>query len=452
VGVHRCWAGGSRRVPFMHKKTKKEKQAARKQADDLVAVGNGHLDRAMASRRAQNLIVALDAISHAEGAYQQAAATVSSVHLDSAYNLGVCAAMRANIASRQRKRAENNAARGIALRQFQYVIEADTSGRSETLALAHASLAALVVEGLPAPETGGNTRAEDALSGLDEAVSHINIAIAIRNNLGDPANVALLHLQAGDTHAAGMRWCFDVSNIDGAFYRCEAACRHYDEGLRSPVPVDDLQLLEQKAKCLHGLCTWSVEKSIEGIDENMRIRVNTAINVANETAKAIVALAPSTSGKEIAELLVVCGDICEMGGNLKEAMQLYERAVGMGPIADGFAGMAELLLDEGRMQLSGANESSATSGAVEILRRSSEASQKAAQLDPRQKGCYIYNVACATALVNDQNLCSGALGELQAMRLLGGEVGAEATKLLTDMAHDADFDRVRDMPWFVSRV
>jgi len=437
----------------MHKKSKKEKQAARKQADDFVAVGNGHLDRAMASRRAQNLIAALDAISLAENAYQQATAIMSSVHLDSAYNLGVCAAIRANIALRQRKQVEHNAARAIAQRQFHSVIAADTSGRSETLALSHASLAALVVEGLPAPETGGNTNvAEGALSSLDEAVNHISTAITIRNNLGDPASVALLHLQAGDTHAVGMRWCFETSNIDGAFYRCETACRHYDEGLRSPVPVDDLQLLEQKAKSLHGLCTWSVEKRIASIDESMRMRVKTAINVANETAKAIVALAPSTSGKEIAELLVVCGDICEMGGNLTEAMQLYQRAVGMGPIADGFAGIAELLLDEGRMQLSCADESTAMLAAVEILRRSSEAFQKAAQLDPRHSGVYIYNFACATALVNDQKSCSGALGELQAMRSIGGEVGAEATELLTDMAHDADFDRVRDMPWFVSRV
>ena len=166
---------------------------------------------------------------------------------------------------------------------------------------------------------------------------------------------------------------------------------------------------------------------------------------------SVVALAPSTSGKEIAELLVVCGDICEMGGNLTEAMQLYQRAVDIGPIADGFAGIAELLLDEGRMQLFGAGES-AVSAAVETLRRSSEAFRKAAQLDPRHSGVYIYNFACATALVNDQKSCSGALGELQAMRSIGGEVGAEATELLTDMAHDADFDRVRDMPWFVGRV
>ena len=56
-------------MPKKKKVSTKEKQAARKQADDLVGVGNGHLERALAARLEKNLAATLDALALAEDAY-----------------------------------------------------------------------------------------------------------------------------------------------------------------------------------------------------------------------------------------------------------------------------------------------------------------------------------------------------------------------------------------------
>ena len=70
------------------KASKQEKQAARKKADELVGVGNGEMDRALAARRNKDLATALKHLSLAQCTYQQAA-EARTVHLDSLYNLGV---------------------------------------------------------------------------------------------------------------------------------------------------------------------------------------------------------------------------------------------------------------------------------------------------------------------------------------------------------------------------
>ena len=57
--------------------------------------------------------------------------------------------MRANIYKRQRKPSESLAASNVAKQHINSVIAGDTSGRSETLALAHKSMASLLIEGAP---------------------------------------------------------------------------------------------------------------------------------------------------------------------------------------------------------------------------------------------------------------------------------------------------------------
>ena len=54
------------------KASKQEKQAARKKADELVGVGNGEMDRALAARRNKDLATALKHLALAQCAYQQA--------------------------------------------------------------------------------------------------------------------------------------------------------------------------------------------------------------------------------------------------------------------------------------------------------------------------------------------------------------------------------------------
>jgi tetratricopeptide (TPR) repeat protein len=436
-------------MPKKKKVSTKEKQAARKQADDLVGVGNGHLERALAARLEKNLAATLDALALAEDAYQKATVATGSVHLDSMYNLGVCQAIRSNIATRLRKQAESLAARALAREHFNRVLAGDTSGRSETLALAHTSIASLLVQGTPRrieePGDSASGLADDALQDLQQAINHINTALSIHGNLGDLATVASSHLQAGDAHALSMRWSILASNTSEAFRHCEAACQRYDEGLRSPAPVNDLQLLEQKAKALHGLCCWAFENNI---GENFRAQFSAALGCAYETAKAVVALVPPGGGKSVGELLVVCGDICELNNNLAEALQLYQRAVEIAPIADGFAAAADLLLDEGRARLlAAATEGADAAAAVETVRRSAEAFKMAAQTDPSSI-VYVYNFACASALALNESACLQALNELQKKRAAGGKMGAEAAALLADIAHDVDFNRVRQTPWF----
>ena len=96
------------------KASKQEKQAARKKADEFVGVGNGEMDRALAARKKKDLATALDHLALAESAYQQALESVSTVHLDSLYNLGVCQSIRSNIYSRRRRNVESQAAHALA--------------------------------------------------------------------------------------------------------------------------------------------------------------------------------------------------------------------------------------------------------------------------------------------------------------------------------------------------
>ena len=72
------------------KVSKKDKQAARKKADELVGVGNGHLENALAARKQKNIVATLERLALAENSYLEATkVNISSVHLDSLYNLGV---------------------------------------------------------------------------------------------------------------------------------------------------------------------------------------------------------------------------------------------------------------------------------------------------------------------------------------------------------------------------
>ena len=67
---------------------KKDKQAGRKKADELVGVGNGHLENALAARKHRNIVATLEGLALAENSYLEATkVNISSVHLDSLYNL-----------------------------------------------------------------------------------------------------------------------------------------------------------------------------------------------------------------------------------------------------------------------------------------------------------------------------------------------------------------------------
>ena len=443
------------------KVSKKDKQAARKKADELVGVGNGHLENALAARKQRNIVATLEGLALAENSYLEATkVNISSVHLDSLYNLGVCNAMRANIYKRQRKPSESLAASNVAKQHFNSVIAGDTSGRSETLALAHKSMASLLIEGAPGmieKETIGkqaNNLANDAIKELQLAINHINLAISIGTNTGNLANVVSAHLQAGDIHALAMRWSFRMNNINEAFTNCEIACSHFDNGLSSPVPVDDLQLLEQKVRVLHGLCSWATENDIENEKNSFNPQYVAALNDADETVKTLLLIPPEVVAKEkgFGELYIIMGDIFEMNKNLTEALRLYEKAVEIKPIADGFAGAGDLLLDEGREKLNAATDNNERAAAVELLQRSANAFKKAAELEPKQNNEHIYNLACATALANDETKCKQALADLKKKVGSGGKVGTEAVGLLSDTAEDTDFDPVRDMQWFMEAV
>lgn len=441
------------------KVSKKEKEAARKKADELVEIGNGHLETALAARKQNNLAATLEGFTLAENSYQEATKVNLSVHLDSLYNLGVCQAMRANIYYRQRKQAESLAARTLAKQYLDGVIAGDTSGRSETLALAHKAMASLLTKGAPGmieKETGKQEKnlASDAIKELQLAINHINIAITIETNSGNLANVVSAHLQAGDLHALAMRWSFRMNNINEAFTNCETACSHFDEGLSSPVPVDDLQLLEQKIRVLHGLCSWATENDIGNEKNSLHLRLLAALNDADETVKTLLLIPPEVVAKEkgFGELYIVMGDICEMNKNSTEALRLYEKAVEIKPIADAYAGAADLLLDEGRAKMNSATDDNERAAAVELLQRSANAFNKAAKLEPNQNNEHIYNLACATALANDETKCKQALADLKKKIEIGGKVGTEAAELLSDTAEDADFDSVREMEWFIEAV
>ena len=410
-----------------------------------------YLEKALAARRENNIRSTLEALAQAENEYQKAATASRSIHLDSMYNLGVCHAIRSNLFLRLKQPSKSRAAKTIAQQHFNNVLVSDTSGRSETLALANTSLASLLVQGKPALLENFNSCsknvAEEAFRDLLHAINHVNAAISITGNLGDLKSLSSSHLQIGDLHALAMRWCLQSLNIAEAFSHCETACRHYDEGLCSPVPVDDMQFLEQKVRTLHGLCNWATENGFNCNEGQYYSQLTKAIDIASETVKAIVALVPSGGGKHFAELLVVCGDICEMNQNFSEALRLYQNAVSIAPIADAYAGAAEILLNEGRTKIK-APAAEAEVAAVKTLRHSVEAWKLAAQIEP-SNNVYIYNFACANALILDEDACMQALLELKKKRTAGD---LEAATLLSETEQDQDFDRVRKTSWFVQCI
>ena len=111
-----------------------------------------------------------------------------------------------------------------------------------------------------------------------------------------------------------------------------------------------------------------------------------------------------------------------------------------------------MLLDEGREKLNAATDNNERAAAVELLQRSANAFKKAAELEPKQNNEHIYNLACATALANDETKCKQALADLKKKVGIGGKVGTEAVGLLSDTAEDTDFDPVREMEWFMEAV
>ena len=509
------------------KASQQAQKSARKAADALVVAGNAHLARATAATQPPQQ---LEALALAETSYQQAAAAMAggAVHLDSAYNLGVCAAMRAAAAAARgggNAAAHQAAASLQARRQFEAVIAADTSGRSETLALSHAALAALVAQSVPPPgdNSSGQGGAAAALAAVDAAAAHYAAAVAIRKAADDHASVTALQLQAGDAHAIAMRWCLAGASaaagargggaaaaaaavaLSAAVSRCEAACALYDEGLRSPFAVGgggvgDVQLLEQKARVLHGLTTWGAEHAGRESGAPMPPPFAAALGAAHDCVKALSALllgggeigggggggggrgggggaaaaagaavAAAGGGRAQAVLLVMCGDLLEMcAGQHTEpaaarearaaALHMFQCATELAPIADAHASAAELMLDEGRAALArastaGSADASAAEAAAgaDLLRRSTAGFRMSAQLEPEDNGVHIYNVACAAALLGDDAACVQALAELRAQRAAGGSVAADAAGLLADMARDSDFERVQHTPWFTSR-
>lgn len=442
-------------MPKKGKKTKaskQEKQAAKKKADELVDVGNGHLERALAARRKKNLDATFDHLALAESAYQQATTAVTSVHLDSAYNLGVCQSIRSNIYARQRKTAQSEAAHALAQQHFKCVVAGDTSGRSETLALAHTSLAALFVKHPKAAienlRKSAESKATTALQDLQQAMQHVNASLDISTKLGNLPSVVSSHLQGGDIEALAMRWCFCIGNIEEAFVHCETACWHYDQGLQSPVPVNDLQLLDSKVKTLHTICNWAVENKAEIEKRKLHEKCSAALQNADATVKTL-SLIPPEAAKGFGELLVVMGDICEMNGKIWEALQFYEKAIDVEPAnADAHAAAADVLLDQGREKISSATGRDERAVAEELLRRSAEAFRSAAQLDVAQSSVHMYNLACASALAVDKEPCKDAILALQKNARKGGSIGTEASGLLVDIANDKDFEAVRDMKWF----
>ena len=110
------------------------------------------------------------------------------------------------------------------------------------------------------------------------------------------ASVVSSHLQAGDIEALAMRWSLRIENVDGAFSHCETACWHFDQGLQSPVPVDDLQLLDSKIKTLHTLCSWAVENNVNNDKDQFHSRFAAALDRAEETVKTL-SLIPPEAGK-----------------------------------------------------------------------------------------------------------------------------------------------------------
>jgi hypothetical protein len=502
------------------KASQQAQKSARKAADALVVTGNAHLARATAATRPPQQ---LEALAMAEAAYQQAAAAMAGgVHLDSAYNLGVCAAMRAAAAARASNAAAHQVASLQARRQFEAVIAGDTSGRSETLALSHAALAALIAQSVPPPGgSGGQGGTAAALAAVDAAAAHYGAAVVIRKGAGDHASVTALQLQAGDAHAIAMRWCLagasaaaggrgggaagGAAALSAAVVRCEAACALYDEGLRSPwsctggvgEAVGDVQLLEQKARVLHGLTTWGAEHAGTEGGAPMPPPFAAALGAAHDCVKALGALllgegeiegggggggggaaaaagaaaavAAAGGGRAQAVLLVMCGDLLEMCAGQHEepaaarevraaALHMFQCATELAPIADAHASAAELMLDEGRAALArassaGSADASAAEAAAgaDLLRRSAAGFRMSAQLEPEDNGVHIYNAACAAALLRDDAACVQALAELRAQRAAGGSVAADAAGLLADMAQDSDFERVQHTPWFTSR-
>ena len=433
------------------KASKQEKQAARKKADELVGVETGKWI-VLWQLVKKDLTIALDHLALAESAYQRALESVSTVHLDSLYNLGVCQSIRSNIYSRRRRNVESQAAHALAKQHFNGVISSDTSGRSETLSLAHTSLAALIVKAPKAAvEKVGKcdeSSARTALQDLEQALNHVNASIRISTNLNNLASVVSSHLQAGDIEALAMRWSLRLENVDGAFSHCETACWHFDQGLQSPVPVDDLQLLDSKIKTLHTLCSWAVENNVKNDSGRFHLRFVAALDRAEETAKTL-SLIPPEAGKGFGELLIVMGDICEMKKKILEALQFYENAIELEPDnADAHAAAADVLLDEGRDKVHSATESNERMVAVELLRRSAEYFKNAARLDPVQNSVYTYNLACVSALAANESACRDALKALQTKVATGGNIGKEASELMRDVADDEDFVSMRRMKWF----
>ena len=147
--------------------------------------------------------------------------------------------------------------------------------------------------------------------------------------------------------------------------------------------------------------------------------------------------------------LVICADIFDSSVTQQsdddaattlrlEAIRLYDIASELAPLlAEAHAGAAELRLDMGRRALMNSPAGSAEAvAALELLQRSVQGFRASAQLDPEQRGVYIYNTARAYALLGNNAACMEALAELKAQK-------EEA--LLANMAGDSDFDRCRHL-------
>ena len=90
-------------------------------------------------------------------------------------------------------------------------------------------------------------------------------------------------------------------------------------------------------------------------------------------------------------------------------------------LAEAHAGAAELRLDMGRRALMNSPAGSAEAvAALELLQRSVQGFRASAQLDPEQRGVYIYNTVRAYALLGNNAAC------MEARRAKGTERGGFA--------------------------
>eukprot|EP00936_MAST-01D_sp_MAST-1D-sp1_P001138 g1138.t1 len=490
-------------MPKKKKSNNADQKIARKRADELVIRGNEQLQEVAANRRAQNAVAALAALDHAEATFSEAANAMSGAHLDSAYSLGVCCAMRADIQQRQGSHARQvHDHRKAAARHFEAVIAADTSRRSETLELAHCAYGAL----LAAQAASEPPHAADAL--LSRASDQLARAHEIRGiRLGTAlADSGALMLQWGDVFAAAMMAAIAAGSAPAVQVRtlCTEACARYDRGLAAAVADAgagagagdiDISLLEQKVRALHGYLAWREDAGAGGggndsvatqalVDDALGSAVGltqllgfgmaaagagAAAHAAGPTAAvagvgatvgsaaAVTTMAPA----RLAPLLVVCGDVCNMIGTRaaqEQALALYERAAAEAPnAAEPVAAAADVLFEVGKAVLHG-GAGSVPSGhppntdAVALLQRAQHAFERVLQLavtppDREYVAVASYNLACLAALRHDEAACHELLGRLRRDAAATGGSAAER-ELLADIAADADFAPVAACAWF----